>query len=165
MDKRHGLLCFSKTWHDPVLWSHYGEKHRGICLGYDLQDAFVEPVRYRTDRLKPQFSADGELVQNEQLTKDMLFTKYERWHYEDEIRTWVDLDPKTADADGHYFFDYSDQLALREVILGPLHKTRVSEYLSLVKDMTPTVYVKQTRLAYSKFSVVELDPRRRDEDE
>ena len=95
----------------------------------------------------------------------MLFTKYERWRYESELRTWVNLDPKTVDAEGHYFFDYSDQLALREIILGSLCKTPVSEYRSLVRNMTPAVYVKRTRLAFSKFSVVELDPRRGDEDE
>lgn len=165
MDKRHGLICFSNTWQDPLLWSHYGEKHRGICLGYDLNDSFAEPVRYRNDRLEPQFFPDGQLVRNEQLTSDMLFTKYERWRYESEIRTWVELDPATVDAEGHYFFDYSDQLALREIILGPLCATTVSECLSLVKDLTPAVYVRRTRLAFSKFSVVELDPRRGDEDE
>ncbi|KAA0179019.1 hypothetical protein FX016_21725 [Cupriavidus gilardii] len=26
--KRFGLLCFSKAWRNPVLWSHY-ESHRG----------------------------------------------------------------------------------------------------------------------------------------
>jgi hypothetical protein len=165
MDEQHGLLCFSKTWQDPILWSHYGEKHRGVCLGYDLHDRFADPVRYREDRIQPSFLPNGELVRNEQLTRDMLFTKYVRWEYEDEIRTWVELDPKTADAYGHYFFAHSDDLVLREVSLGPLCKTSIDEYLALVKSLTPTVFVKQSRLAYSKFRVVQLDPRRGYQDE
>ena len=27
-----GLLCFSKTWRNPVLWGNYADKHRGLCL-------------------------------------------------------------------------------------------------------------------------------------
>ncbi len=104
-------------------------------------------------------------MRNEQLTSDMLFTKYARWDYEQEIRTWVNLDPNTVDADGHYFFDYSDQLAPREIIIGPLCDIPARELVSLVKNVAPAVYVMQTRLAFSKFSVVELDPRRGDEDE
>src|SRR4051812_26787530 len=34
-DKENGLLCFSSDWIDPVLWSHYGARHQGICLGFD----------------------------------------------------------------------------------------------------------------------------------
>ena len=25
-----GVLCFSRTWSNPVLWSHYDERHKGI---------------------------------------------------------------------------------------------------------------------------------------
>ena len=27
-----GLICLSEDWVDPVLWSHYAAKHRGIAL-------------------------------------------------------------------------------------------------------------------------------------
>ena len=32
-----GILCFSRTWDNPVLWSHYSEKHRGICLTFNVK--------------------------------------------------------------------------------------------------------------------------------
>jgi len=25
-----GILCFSATWSDPVIWAHYSDKHKGI---------------------------------------------------------------------------------------------------------------------------------------
>src|SRR5713226_357193 len=31
-----GMVCFSMAWHNPLLWSHYGDRHRGIALGFDL---------------------------------------------------------------------------------------------------------------------------------
>jgi hypothetical protein len=30
LDQEQGLLCFSTDWIDPVLWSHYAEKHMGV---------------------------------------------------------------------------------------------------------------------------------------
>ncbi|NDP48093.1 MAG: DUF2971 domain-containing protein [Sulfuriferula multivorans] len=36
-----GLLCFSESWHNPVLWSHYADKHRGVCLGFDIPDEYA----------------------------------------------------------------------------------------------------------------------------
>src|SRR5687767_14278862 len=38
-----GLLCFSRSWGNPVLWSHYADKHRGICLGFDVSDHLLAP--------------------------------------------------------------------------------------------------------------------------
>lgn len=37
--KRHyarGVCCFSTNYSSPVLWSHYGDQHKGICIGYSL---------------------------------------------------------------------------------------------------------------------------------
>src|SRR5579863_7990419 len=34
-----GLLCFSATWRDPVLWAHYANKHKGLCLALEVPDA------------------------------------------------------------------------------------------------------------------------------
>src|ERR1035441_5332564 len=32
--KCRGLLCFSSGWNNPVIWAHYSDKHRGLCLGF-----------------------------------------------------------------------------------------------------------------------------------
>ena len=37
-DSYTGLLCFNADWTNPVLWSHYCAKHRGICLGVDFKE-------------------------------------------------------------------------------------------------------------------------------
>ena len=31
-----GLICFSKSWRNPLLWGHYAEKHTGIALGFEV---------------------------------------------------------------------------------------------------------------------------------
>ena len=56
-DKR-GLLCFSKKWENPVLWSHYAASHTGFCLGFDLNDnrVAVTEVKYSRKRIQVEFN-------------------------------------------------------------------------------------------------------------
>uniref|UniRef100_UPI0040565126 DUF2971 domain-containing protein n=1 Tax=Candidatus Electronema sp. TaxID=2698783 RepID=UPI0040565126 len=52
--KRHyerGVCCFSTTYSSPLLWSHYGDQHKGICIGYSLE---------RNPRPQPQKVVYGE---------------------------------------------------------------------------------------------------------
>ena len=37
LSESQGLLCFSKTWRNPVLWGHYADSHRGLCLGFSVR--------------------------------------------------------------------------------------------------------------------------------
>jgi len=33
-----GALCLSTNWGNPLPWSHYSDKYKGICLGLDVTD-------------------------------------------------------------------------------------------------------------------------------
>ena len=33
IDQTKGIICFSGTWNNPLLWGHYADKHRGMTLG------------------------------------------------------------------------------------------------------------------------------------
>jgi hypothetical protein len=43
MHEDRGVLCFSATWHNPVIWAHYGDKHYGMCLGFDIPELEGDP--------------------------------------------------------------------------------------------------------------------------
>ncbi|HXP86866.1 MAG TPA: DUF2971 domain-containing protein [Bryobacteraceae bacterium] len=32
----NGALCLSNEWNNPLMWSHYAEKHTGLCLGFEI---------------------------------------------------------------------------------------------------------------------------------
>ena len=34
---QRGVLSFSKTSTDALLWAHYADGHRGLCLGFDFE--------------------------------------------------------------------------------------------------------------------------------
>ncbi|MDR4492922.1 MAG: DUF2971 domain-containing protein [Hyphomicrobiaceae bacterium] len=38
-----GILAFSKTSTDALLWAHYADGHRGLCLGFDANELSNEP--------------------------------------------------------------------------------------------------------------------------
>src|SRR5690242_12659557 len=83
--KSTGMLCFSADWRDPVIWAHYSDKHRGICLGFELEDNLCQKVRYVSTRLP--FPALITMESTE-VALAMLSTKYSNWQYEQEIRAF-----------------------------------------------------------------------------
>ena len=110
ISKTNGLLCFSRNWTNPVQWSHYTDKHKGICLGFDVPNHLLTKIDYVKERLIHH----GEI--NEELMRKLLTTKFEHWSYEEEYRSFVELEEK--DKDGNYYADFSENLELREIIIG-----------------------------------------------
>ena len=53
LNEKWGLLCFSKSWDNPVQWTHYTDKHKGLCLGFDVPhpDWLLAEVNYEDERL------------------------------------------------------------------------------------------------------------------
>ncbi|HEY6644110.1 DUF2971 domain-containing protein [Povalibacter sp.] len=153
-NKTKGLMCFSKKWENPVLWSHYGAKHRGICLGFDINDSFAIPIEYSDQRLPVEFENDDPSKGiKEDYVRRLVCTKFEHWRYEDEVRLIVGLDEGTVE-DGSYFYPFSQELELREVVLGPLCQIPIEAVRSLVASIYQGVVVRKARLAFKWFTVV-----------
>jgi len=146
MTKRFGMICFCKHWHNPLLWSHYADKHRGICLGFDVDDRGLRPVDYLEER------SDLTMPPTKESADELLFSKYHDWQYEEELRNWFKLDERE---DGHYFYPFDDFVQLREVIIGPLCATQKEDIENALKTYQDTVTITKARLAFRTFRVVE----------
>ena len=148
-DRGRGLLCFSFKWSNPLLWAHYADKHKGICLGFDLP--VIRHVAYVSTRLP--FPILSEV--NEQTGLDWLFTKFSSWCYEAECRVFANLD--TEEEDGNYYADFEkSQMTLREVILGcecQLDPTGV--LASLLEPYKEEVRVIRARPSDESFDMIE----------
>lgn len=95
--RRHyerGVCCFSTTYASPLLWSHYGDQHRGLCIGFGL-DRRPKPqprrVVYGGSRSVPTSLLTRALVHEDQkakeeLDRDILLRKARGWGYEKEWR-------------------------------------------------------------------------------
>lgn len=112
-----GMQSFSRDWNNILMWSHYGEKHQGICLGFDVLKERTRAVTY-----VGQVKIIGDLAalpQKAQLAiiDRLTWAKYKGWSYEKEVRAKAhreEKDPETC----LYFVDFDETLTLREVIAG-----------------------------------------------
>ncbi|MDD5384004.1 MAG: DUF2971 domain-containing protein [Gallionella sp.] len=155
LNESKGLICFSRSWGSTLMWGHYAEKHTGICLGFDVQNKFLEPVIYSKGLLKISIDQNtGEPKLTEQFMKRLLLTKFYDWKYENEMRLFVDLDHKTVES-GKYFYPFSDNLELREVILGPRCELPIEGVRNIVADLEQPVTVIKSRIAFTRFEVIE----------
>jgi hypothetical protein len=155
IDSKYGVICFSKSWSSPVLWSHYAEKHRGVCLGFDISDGSVINVEYNGKRLIENIRYDfskGRL--NEKFMIRLLATKYKDWEYEDEVRVFAKLEYQD-NRTGLYFKEFGEDIALREVILGARWEGDTEAIIGYAKNYPREVRVIQARLAFTSFRIIE----------
>lgn len=82
------------TWRkaDPLMWSHYGDQHRGICLGYSVPPtcADVYKVEYGGSRLVRASDLvgmlDNDSEASDRVNRAVLLRKAKPWSYEREWR-------------------------------------------------------------------------------
>jgi hypothetical protein len=148
MSQRFGMLCFCREWHNPVLWSHYADKHAGMCLGFDVPGSLVKPVKYKFRR------SQLRLPPTKDEADELLYTKYRDWRYERELRSWFELKDRDP-ASGLYFYDLNEQIRLREVIVGPLCRVTKARILTALGGYETKVRIVKGRLAFKTFRVVQ----------
>ena len=146
-----GLICFSKSWSNPVIWSHYGEKHFGAALGFDVRKHLIAEVRYKEKR--PDFPMPSTLPASKMLetTQGALATKYKHWEYENEFRLFVDK-ASCDEENGIYFKNFDNELVLREIIIGARSLLTTADFRDA--GLPSDVQVTTTRLAFNEYKVV-----------
>ena len=159
INQDQGLICLSKSWRNPLLWGHYAEKHTGMALGFEVPEKLLAPVIYAKKPLRiPIDKQTNSPRLTEGLVNQLLRTKFADWKYEEEMRLFVQLNHTTKES-GLYFYDFSKDLQLREVVLGPRCELPISRIRSLVAGFTPAVEVIKARIAFRSFSVVKHKKR------
>jgi hypothetical protein len=117
------FTSFSATCTNILMWSHYAEKHRGMCLGFDVNSEKVRKVNY-----EPAVEVIGGLSGQNLIPffERLKWTKYIGWAYENEFRAWEDAskekvvvkDEKTGSERHLSFVGFDADLVLKEVIAG-----------------------------------------------
>jgi hypothetical protein len=94
------ISCFSRTPYEPLMWSHYSDKHYGICYCFDknqltpyklcssyqdiIYSSHLPKIYYEEDK-----SSDEHLKQE---LNRVLMTKSLNWSYEKEFRILLNND-------------------------------------------------------------------------
>jgi hypothetical protein len=95
-----GVCAFSATPNETLLWAHYADNHRGVCLYYELPEVFIkdpglqmtlggrveyesEPVTALLTTASPEMSLESFVTK---LVQVYLLAKDPAWRYEQEAR-------------------------------------------------------------------------------
>jgi hypothetical protein len=146
-----GMLCFSRSWTNPVQWSHYADRHRGVCLGFEIHPSLPMRVDYTAKRLAKELMAGA---MNRETMRRLLCTKYSHWKYEREERVFVSLEDKDRDLEGLYFQSFSPLFRLAEVIVGARSTVSRLDIEDALGGLAAEVTVFKARLAFGSFTVV-----------
>ena len=154
IDRDKGLICFSKTWENPVLWGHYGDKHKGIALGFEVDKSVTNRVIYSNKLIDiPVDPITHRACPDEKLVDNILRTKFKDWKYENEWRVFFELKNESSES-GLYFAEFFNEMELREIVLGPNCSTPISKISSLLKNYAVQIPIIKTRIAFNSFRVV-----------
>ncbi|OYY95047.1 MAG: hypothetical protein B7Y41_05705 [Hydrogenophilales bacterium 28-61-23] len=89
-----GVLCLSSKFDSPLMWSHYANQHRGVCVEYDLSKLTpheLHKVTYGESRKVLASQINNWVLHNDTaarqaINKASLLTKSGEWAYEREWR-------------------------------------------------------------------------------
>jgi hypothetical protein len=84
------ISCFSEFNNSLLMWSHYADEHKGICIEYDFLDeqeirVFLQPIIYSTKIYKIPTYEDFTLLQ----LIGASLNKCKDWEYEGEWRLTI----------------------------------------------------------------------------
>lgn len=108
-----GVFSLAQRANCPLMWSHYGDQHRGICLGYSVPDdtaGDVHKIKYGGSRLVAASAVSamlaGDPIARARVDEAVLLKKARPWAYE---REWRLLGPRG---------EQNSPLELEEVVFG-----------------------------------------------
>lgn len=156
MADRYGLICMSRDWWHPLLWGHYAEKHRGLCLGFDVaENGMFREVKYHVERpTLSEFRRNKLADLNESDMNKLLFMKFRAWEYESEYRAFCELKEKDP-VSGLYFLPFSENLKLAQVIVGERSSVTRDRLAGVLGGRAATVTSFKARAGFQRFEVVE----------
>ncbi len=116
------ILSLSEKNNDPLMWAHYTNQHKGVCLCYDFEvfkDEVIK-IKYLDTRVQKEIEDPSELSS---LIEESLLNKYYEWGYEGEWRVLRYLN----DNNNCY---YDTKNGLKAIIFGYDLDSAISGYIS-----------------------------------
>jgi len=90
-----GICCFSKVKDNVLLWSHYADSHKGVCLGFDYELMAKSIMHYEdVDYTNEPFYFD--INEPQKSISKALITKSNDWSYEEEVRFVIERSKHTT---------------------------------------------------------------------
>lgn len=86
--------CLTTKKDNTLMWSHYADKHRGICIEYDIgkiyekDNLIINKVNYNMPIITNKSIADNEILEIDNINRliELFSLKSNEWKYEKEYR-------------------------------------------------------------------------------
>jgi hypothetical protein len=143
---RTGILCLSDKYDNLLMWSHYADSHKGICIQFDMNKARNYFLRILNVDYSDLYPVINPAVDNESImyTKALL-TKSTAWQYEDEWRM-------TAYKEGPNYFQVPAGM-ITSILLGAYIGIKKQQLLKWINQMPVKPYVYEAVYATRKFAL------------
>lgn len=86
--------CLTIKNNNTLMWSHYADKHKGICIEYDIEKIYdkdnliINKVNYKMPIITNKSIADNEILEIDNINRliELFSIKSDEWKYEKEYR-------------------------------------------------------------------------------
>ncbi|RIV20499.1 DUF2971 domain-containing protein [Fibrisoma montanum] len=114
LKEQTGVCCFSKSPSKTLMWSHYADAHKGICIGFEIypfQRRHLTTMMIGEVAYSERIIAKNYYEYEEEILRHWIFTKSHIWSYEEEVRAIL------FGTDGQCLFDF-DKGCIKEIYYG-----------------------------------------------
>lgn len=160
-------ISFSALCSSPLMWGHYADNHRGVCLVFQLKlkkledyfpDTKIARIIYSHERvsLLPLILAKSSEIKDvsRKLQQICSYTKAKSWEYEKEIRLFINPKKHLRERQGVKL--YGDiRSALCGIILGVNYNDNTEEVKTKVANILKNamLMIVQARQSFKEFRV------------
>lgn len=82
------ITCFSKRFNSTLMWSHYADSHKGVCIGFEIDSEFCKSndVVFQEVDYQEKNPINKPIKDFRSLLNEVFFIKNKDWEYEKEVR-------------------------------------------------------------------------------
>lgn len=148
-----GVYCLSAINDDILMWSHYSEGHRGLCLQFDTtKNVAMFDQAFKVSYNEQYPSVDIINIGKSDEYRKALLTKSKHWEYEQE---WRLLKPESFGGPGKHYFPPN---LLIGVIFGALISPEdKNKLLDWVKNYPTKLTLYQAKINRTKYQL-DIEP-------
>ena len=173
---RHSILisCFSLRNDSILMWSHYAQSHRGVCIEYEVDDDNFKKITYSKKPIRFKLSKILEYILGHEFSgtkinysdNSFLFavepvlTKFKDWKYEKEVRCAYSSDEKNygihdgIDDEGKKIWLFDMPVNIKRIYIGCEASNDFVKKIERINGNAPIIRMKKLD---EKYGVIPLD--------
>lgn len=150
------ITCFSEKFDNLLMWSHYSNAHKGVCIGFDLKKLYVSIKKFRPALIKVKYTNEFLRTDYFTNTKEAIGNWYriksDCWSYEKEIR--IVLTNLKLDSTKQIYIPI-DKESISAIYLGSNVESKDENQIrSICSEQLPKAKILKMRLKNDSFNLI-----------